>query len=63
MIRLTFVGDIALDKPLLKAAKARGHGQYDFSDVFHTEDVFAQSDLVIGNMETCFRGGKQFNAV
>ncbi len=47
MIRLTFIGDIACDKPLLKAAKARGKGRYDFSDVFHTEDVFAGSDLVM----------------
>ncbi|WP_458464221.1 CapA family protein [Paenibacillus sp.] len=61
MTRLTFVGDIALDKPLLKAAKARGNGQFDFSDVFHTDHVFAKSDLVIGNLETCFGGGNRFN--
>ena len=61
MIRLTFVGDIALDKPLLKAAKARGNGKYDFSGVFQTRDVFSESDLVIGNMETCFGGGRRFN--
>ncbi len=61
MIRLTFVGDIALDKPLLKAAKRRGKGKYDFSDVFHTKDVFYESDLVIGNLETCFGGGCHFN--
>ena len=51
MVRLTFVGDIALDKPLLKAAKERGKGTFDFSGVFHTEDVFAGSDLVVGNLE------------
>ncbi len=61
MTRLTFVGDIACDKPLLKAAKARGKGKYDFSEVFHTEDVFAGADLVIGNLETCFGGGRRFN--
>ena len=61
MVRLTFVGDIALDKPLLNAAKARGRGQYDFSDVFHTDEVFAESNLVIGNLETCFGGGNGFN--
>lgn len=61
MIRLTFVGDIALDKPLLKAAKEQGKGGFDFSDVFHTEDVFAKSDLVIGNLETVFGGGSRFN--
>ena len=62
MVRLTFVGDIALDKPLLKAAKRRGKDVYDFSDVFHTEDIFAGSDLVIGNLETCFGGGHRFNS-
>lgn len=38
MIRLTFVGDIACDRPLLKAAK--NENQYDFSDVFHTQKLF-----------------------
>ena len=61
MTRLTFVGDIALDKPMLKAAKRRGNGNFDFSDVIHTEDVFADSDLVIGNLETCFGGGHRYN--
>lgn len=62
MARLTFVGDIALDKPLLKAAKARGNGSFDFSGVFRTGEVFAGSDLVIGNLETCFGGGDRFNS-
>lgn len=55
MTRLTFVGDIACDRPLLKAAK-RGK-TYDFSRVFKTEKVFTNSDLVIGNLESCFGGG------
>ena len=55
MIRLTFVGDIACDRPLLKAA--RKWGKYDFSRVFQTSGVFENSDLVIGNLETCFGGG------
>lgn len=54
MIRLTFVGDIACDRPLLKAAK-RGR-KYDFSRVFQTEEAFRGSDLVIGNLESCFGG-------
>lgn len=61
MIRVTFVGDIALDKPLLRAAKERGKGAFDFSDVFHTRDVFAKSNLVVGNLETVFGGGRRFN--
>lgn len=55
MTRLTFVGDIACDRPLLKAAKK--NGKYDFSSVFQTERVFKDSDLVIGNLESCFGGG------
>ena len=55
MTRLTFVGDIACDRPLLKAAEK--HGKYDYSRVFHTESVFKESDLVVGNLETCFGGG------
>ena len=54
MIRLTFVGDIACDRPLLKAAR-RGR-KYDFSRVFNTEEVFRGSDLVVGNLESCFGG-------
>ena len=61
MTRLTFVGDIALDKPLLRAAKERGGGSYDFGGVFRTAEVFKRSDLVIGNLETCFGGGSRFN--
>lgn len=57
MIRLTFVGDIACDRPLLKAAK-RGK-LYDFSHVFQTKSMFSGSDLVIGNLESCF-GGKGY---
>ena len=54
MTRLTFIGDIACDRPLLHAAK---HGRkYDYSRVFQTEDVFSGSDYVIGNMESCFGG-------
>lgn len=60
MTRLTFVGDIALDKPLLKAAR-QADGSFDFSKVFQTQDVFAQSDLVVGNLETVFNGGKKLN--
>ena len=61
MIRMTFVGDIALDKPLLKAAMGRGTGKYDFSTVFQTQEVCENSDLVIGNLETVFGGGSHYN--
>lgn len=55
MVRLTFTGDIACDKPLLKAAK-KGR-KYDYSRVFQTDRVFSSSDFIIGNMETCFGAG------
>lgn len=58
MIRLSFVGDIACDRPLLKAAKKEN--QYNFSDVFQTKEVFSDSDLVIGNLESCFGGGPKY---
>ena len=32
--------------------------QYDFSRVFNTKDVFAKSDLVVGNLETALDAGK-----
>lgn len=54
MIRLSFVGDIACDGVLIKAAR-RG-ASYDFSRVFQTGNVFSDSDLVIGNLETYFSG-------
>ena len=57
MMRLTFVGDIACDRPLLRATKKQN---YDFSNVFCVEDVFEMSDLVIGNLETCFGGGPRY---
>lgn len=57
MTRLTFVGDIACDRPLLKAAKKKG--KYDFSQVFQTGHVFENSDFVVGNLESSF-GGKHY---
>mgnify|MGYP002801036613 CR=1 FL=1 len=57
-MKLTFVGDIACDKPLLKAAKTETG--FDFSDVFRTEKLFSKSDYVIGNLEVCFAEGPKY---
>lgn len=57
MLKLSFVGDIACDRPFLKAAKK--DGKYDFKGAFRTESVFAGSDYVVGNLESCF-GGANF---
>ena len=54
MVRLTFTGDIACDRSLLRAAK-KGK-KYDYSGVFQTDSVFDSSDYVVGNLESCFGG-------
>ena len=50
-MKITFLGDIMAEPPVLKAAK-RKNG-YDFRGVFaHTKNLLAQSDYVVGNLET-----------
>ena len=55
MSKITFLGDIMCEGPLLRAS---GNGrEYDFRPVFSgCRALFAQSDLVIGNLETVFAG-------
>ncbi len=56
-MRITFVGDIMCELPLLHAAKKEG--KYDFSQVFSgTKELFENSDLVVGNLETPVAGRK-----
>ena len=56
MLKITFVGDIMCEKPLLKASVSQGN-HYDFSDVFYrTKDLFADSTFLIGNLETPLAG-------
>lgn len=53
--KITIVGDIMCEPMLLKAAK-RPNG-YDFTGVFkNVRELFAQSDYVIGNLETPLAG-------
>lgn len=55
-MKLTFLGDIMIEPPVLKAAK-RGGGAYDFRGVFaHTKALLAESDYVVGNLETPLAG-------
>ncbi len=57
MKKITFIGDITSDRPLLKAAK-QDDGSYNFQTVFSkTQNLFQKSDIVIGNLETVC-GGK-----
>lgn len=53
--KITVIGDMMCEPFLFKAAKSRGG--FDFSPVFsHVRDLFQQSDLVIGNLETPLAG-------
>ena len=52
MGKITFIGDITTDRPLLNAS-VTDDGKYSFSDVFKaTRLLFEESDLVVGNLET-----------
>lgn len=55
MKKITFIGDIMCEEPLLKAS--RNGNNYDFSEVFAgCRMLFSQSDFVVGNLETVFAG-------
>lgn len=59
MNKITFIGDITCDRPLLNAAYDRKAGGYDFSPVFRkVKNLFADSDYVVGNFETVCAGDK-----
>ncbi len=48
--RITIIGDMMCEPLLLKAAR-QSNGEYCFDGVFeHVKDLFAASDLVIGNL-------------
>jgi len=56
MKKITFLGDIMAEPPVLKAAK-RKDGSYDFSGVFaRVRPMLAKSDYVVGNLETPLAG-------
>ena len=51
MKRITIVGDIMCERPILHAGK-QADGSYDFSPIFaQVKPMFAKSDYVVGNME------------
>ena len=55
--KISFIGDIMCEKPLLKASKSSAG--YQFGDVFkETKRLFSASDYVVGNLETVFAGAK-----
>ena len=55
MKKITFLGDIMCEEPLLRAS---GKGkEFDFTRVFSgCRGLFARSDFVVGNLETVFAG-------
>ncbi len=55
-MKMTFLGDIMCEPPVLKAAKRKG-GTYDFRSVFSPiKELLSDSDYVIGNFETPMAG-------
>lgn len=55
MQKITFIGDIMCEEPLLRASK-KGK-TYNFEKVFEKcQGLFRESDCVIGNLETIFAG-------
>lgn len=55
MKKITFLGDIMCEEPLLRASKRKDG--YDFRQVFEgCKDFLAESDFVVGNLETVFAG-------
>lgn len=56
MIKISFIGDIMCEPLMLKAA-GKADGSFDFSPVFaHVKDLLAESDYVVGNLETPLAG-------
>lgn len=58
IVKISFLGDIMCESPLLAAAANRAKGSsYDFSEVFRGMiDICSESDYVVGNLETPFAG-------
>lgn len=54
--KITFLGDITCDRPLLESSRS-AEGKYNFKEVFSEVKPFlAQSDYVIANLETVCAG-------
>ncbi len=55
-MKITLVGDIMIEPPVLKAAK-QSDGSYDFYEVFaHAQSLFDEADFLVGNLETPLAG-------
>lgn len=57
-MKLTFIGDIMIEPPVLKAAQ-QPDGSYDFDEVFaHAKPLFDEADFLAGNLETPLAGSE-----
>ncbi|MBQ6066717.1 MAG: CapA family protein [Clostridia bacterium] len=57
-VRISFIGDIMCEKPLQRAYDRYGAAVFD--RVFaQTKELFARSDLTVGNLETVFGGAER----
>lgn len=58
-VELVAVGDIMVHQAQLNIAYSNSTQKYDFSSSFlNVKDIFLNADIVIGNLETSFGGGK-----
>ena len=62
MIKITFIGDVTCDNPLLNQSRLN-KGVYNFSKVFYnTKNLFEKTEYVIGNFETVsYRSDTDYN--
>ena len=55
-MKITFIGDIMIEPPVLKAAKQRD-GSYNFDEVFdYARGLLGEADILVGNLETPLAG-------
>ncbi len=55
-IKLSFLGDLTCDRPMLKAAKSN-NGEFEFDASLEAlKPILEDSDYVVGNLETVFAG-------
>lgn len=60
-LKLSFVGDVSLNKQVLDASYIDSRNSYDFQYIFHyIRPVLNLSDIVVGNIENTFGPDKDF---
>lgn len=58
--KISFIGDLTVDKPLLTYSHL-GNNKFNFDKVFNrVREDFSNTDLVVGNLETTLGGSKDF---